>query len=327
MKPRIVLAGVILLAAGLAAGCGKAGAPGKVALRAADVHPFGYPTTDALRVMADAVTQKSGGRIAIEIHAGETMGGEKETIELTKVGTLDINRTSAAPLAEFAPEFGVYSLPYLFRDAGHMWKVLEGPIGRELLDALEKYGFVGLCYYDSGARSFYNRKRPIRTPRDLRGLKIRVQQNPVMQDCVKALGASPTPMGFGEVYAALQSGMIDGAENNAPSYENTKHYEVAPYFSLDEHSRIPEVVICSKKRWDRLSQADRALLRDAAQASVAEQRRLWNAYDKKATDVLRQAKVKINRPDQVAFREASESVYRRYGKQFADLVRRIREVK
>ena len=191
------LACVGLLGVGLVAGCAKkAAGPATITLRAADVHPLGYPTTEGLRFMGGYLEAKSGGRITMEIYPGETMGGEKQTIEQTKVGGLDLNRTSTSPLAEFAPELGVYSLPYLFRDSEHMWKVLTGPIGRELLDGLEAHGFVGLCYYDSGARSFYNSKRPIEKPADLKGLKIRVQKSKVMQASVAALGASPTSMAF-----------------------------------------------------------------------------------------------------------------------------------
>jgi tripartite ATP-independent transporter DctP family solute receptor len=232
--------------------------------------------------MAGTLQRGTAGRITMEIHPAAQLGSEKETIEMCKLGQLDINRVSSSPLAEFAPQAGVYSLPYLFRGEAHMWKVLEGPIGREVLDSLEPHGFIGLCYYDSGARSFYNSKRPINTPGDLHGLKMRVQKNRVMQDCVQALGASPVSMAFEEAYSALQTGVVDGAENNPPSYENTKHYEVAKYYSLDEHTRVPEIVLCSKRTWDRLAPADRALLRKAAQASVTEQRRLWREYTAKA---------------------------------------------
>jgi tripartite ATP-independent transporter DctP family solute receptor len=306
-------------------GCGRKS--GKIVLRAADVHPLGYPTTEGLRFMAKQLERESGGRITMQIHPASQLGAEKETIEMTKLGTLDINRVSAAPLAEFCKELGVYSLPYLFRDSEHQWKVLGGPIGRDILDKLSGYGFVGLCYYDSGARSFYNSRRPIRTPADLRGLKIRVQKNKIMIDCVEALGASATPMSFEEVYSALQTGVIDGAENNPPSYLSESHYEVAKYYSLDEHTRIPEVVIASAKTWERLSPEDRALVKKAAEASVAEQRRLWDEYTQDAMAKLGKARVKINVPDKAPFRESTRKVYQRYRRDYGALAERIAGVK
>jgi len=306
-------------------GCGGGGEQKTIVLRTAEYHPADYPTTLGLQRMAEILKEKSGGRLMMDIHHSHTLGDEKATIERTKVGDIAINRISSAPLAEFAPIMKVFSLPYIFRDVNHEWQVLKGRIGRECLDALEKHGFIGLCYYESGARSFYNRRRPITKPADLKGLRIRVQESEVMIDCVRALGASPEPMAFGEVYTSIQTGLLDGAENNPPSYEKTKHFEVARYYSLDEHSRIPEVVIFSKTMWDQLSKEDQALIRRAAEASVDYQRELWTDFEQKALDLVRKGEAKINIPDHAPFREAAEPVYEKYRAEFGDLIDRIRD--
>lgn len=311
----------------LLVGCGGGGEQKTIVLRTAEYHPADYPTTLGLQRMAQVLKEKSGGRLVMDIYHSHTLGDEKATIERTKVGDIAINRISSAPLAEFAPIMKVFSLPYLFRDADHEWQVLKGPIGRECLDALEKRGFIGLCYYESGARSFYNRRLPITQPADLEGLRIRVQESEVMIDGVEALGASAEPMAFGEVYTSIQTGLLDGAENNPPSYETTKHFEVAPYYSLDEHSRIPEVVVFSKIMWDRLSKEDQALIREAAEASVDYQRRLWTDFEQKALDSVRKGGAKINVPDRAPFREAVKPVYDKYRADFGDLIDRIRETK
>jgi tripartite ATP-independent transporter DctP family solute receptor len=309
------------------AGCGGGNTPKKIVLRTAEVHPADYPTTRGLHRMAEILEEKSGGRLVMDIHHGGTLGDESSTIERTKVGSIAINRISTAPLAEHAPIMKILSLPYIFRDGEHQRAVLDGPIGRECLDALEASGLIGLCYYDSGARSFYNSVRPVNWPSDLKGLRIRVQESDVMIDCVKALGASAEPMAYGEVYTAIQTGVIDGAENNPPSYETSKHFEVAKFYSLDEHSRIPEVVIMSKKVWDRLSREDQALVREAAEASVAHQRSLWAEFERKSLAAVRKGGAKINTPDRTPFREAVTSVHEKYGAQFGDLIERIRATK
>lgn len=310
----------------LVAGCGGGGGK-KIVLKASDAHPMNYPTVQGLKFMADRVAEKTGGRITIEIYPSGVLGGEKSTIEQTQQGAIDIDRVSCSPLTEFCPEIGVYSLPYLFRDDEHAWKVLEGEIGQELLDKLRDSHLVGLCYYDAGARSFYNRVRPVRTVADLAGLKIRVQQNRVMMDVVKALGASPTPMSFSEVYSALQTGVIDGAENNPPSYYETNHYEVAKYYTLDEHTRVPEVVVVSEKTWDRLSEEDRGILREAALASVPYQRKLWKEYTEEALKKVKEGGAEVITPeDMEGFRKAAQAAYAQYP-ELADLIKRIQAVK
>jgi tripartite ATP-independent transporter DctP family solute receptor len=314
----------VLLSTG--AGCRRSQGTGPLVLRAADVHPETYPTTQGLLKMAEIVKERSGGRIQIQVYPAGQLGDEKETIESTQLGTIQINRTSTSPLAESVPAMKILGLPYLFRDAEHQWNTLHGPIGDELLEALPAAGLVGLTYYDGGARSFYNNTRPVHTPSDLEGLKIRTQQSEVMIATVKALGASPTPMAFSEVYSALQTGVIDGAENNPPSYWSTRHFEVARYYTLDGHSRVPEIVIIGKQTWDSLSPDDRMLLREAAEESAVHQRRLWREYEEEKLAAVRDEGADILEPDTAPFREAAAAVVEQHGRGFEDLIRRIREV-
>ena len=229
---------------------GKAAAPAaggqKMVLRYAENQPKDYPTTAAARKFADIVKEKTNGRITVEVYDSAQLGDEKSVIEQIQFGSIDMSRVSLSPLSEFAKQLNVLQLPYLYRDGANMWKVLDGKIGQDLLATLDKSGIVGLTWFDAGARNFYT-KNPAKSMKDLAGLKIRVQESSMMMDMVKAVGANPTPMAYGEVYSALQTGVIDGAENNWPSYESTRHFEVAKNYMLDEHNRVPEPMIISKK--------------------------------------------------------------------------------
>lgn len=309
----------------LFAGCAKK--QQTIVLKASDDHPFGYPTTEGLVYMKKIIEEKTAGRIKVEIYPSAQLGSEKETIENTQMGIIDINRVNCAPVAEFCKEMSVFGLPYIFRDEEHQWKVLNGPVGEKIASYLQKYNLIGLTYYDSGARSFYNKKRPIYKPEDLKGLKIRVQKSRVMIETVEILGGSPTPMAFEEVYSALQTGVIDGAENNIPSYQYTKHCEVAKYYSLDEHTRIPEIVLFSKKRWDTLSPSDRKIILEAAKESTKYQRKLWKEYVKKSLNEIKKAGCKINTVDKKAFQEAVKPLYKKYEKEFGELIKEIQNVK
>jgi tripartite ATP-independent transporter DctP family solute receptor len=299
----------------------------KRVLMAADDHDRNYPTTLGLERMKEIVERETGGRIQIIIRPNAQLGSEKETIELTQIGIIDINRVSCAPMATFSPEMKVLSLPYLFRDGNHEFKVLDGEIGRELMDKLETRRLVGLTYYDSGARSFYNKLRPINKPDDLKGLKIRVQNNEVMIKLVETLGGSPDPIAFEEVYSAIQTGRIDGAENNFPSYDTTSHFEVAKYYSLDEHSRIPEIVLFNKQTWDSLSGADREIFRQAAAESQAFQKEKWLELEILSKEKVEKAGVKINTPDKAAFIEKVKPIHDEYRKQFGTLIDKIENTK
>ncbi len=299
----------------------------KRVLIASDDHNAEYPTTKGLYKIKEIVERETGGALKVVVRHSAQLGSEKETIELTQMGIIDINRVSCSPMASFSPNMGVFSLPYIFRDSGHEWKVLDGAIGRELGRELERVGMVTLAYYDSGARSFYNKRRPINKPSDLEGLKIRVQKNPVMIDLVNGLGASATPMAFEEVYSAIQTGVIDGAENNPPSYVTTGHYEVAKYYSLDEHTRIPEIVLFSKKVWDRLPESEREIVARAARVSQDYQIELWKAKEEAGMKAVREAGNKVNVPDKQPFIDAVQPIYDKYAADLGGLIKRIQAVK
>ena len=303
----------------------------QITLKAADNQPEDYPTVQGLKFMANYLDAATNGRIKMDVFAGGQLGDERSTIEQVQLGVIDVVRTSTSPVGEFYPPMGVYSMPYIFRDAEHMWKVVQGPIGRELLDGLQKANLVGLAYYDSGSRNFYTTKAagPIRSVADLKGKRIRTQQSEVVLDMMKALGAEPVPMAFGEVYSSLQTGVIDGAENNFPSYgpQGVRHYEVAPYFTLDGHARVPEVVMISKVTWDKLSASDQALVREAALASVPVEMALWAQLSNKSRDEVVKAGSEIITVDTSQFQAAMKPVYDKYGAQYGDLIQRIVDTK
>lgn len=297
-------------------------------LRSAETHPDGYPTVEAVRYMSSILERETNGRLKIQVFHSAQLGEEKDTIQQTQFGVIDMNRINMAPLNSIAPETGVPALPFLFRSVEHMHKVMDGPIGDEILKSLEPHGLIGLAFYDSGARSFYNSRRPINGIEDMKGLKLRVIQSELFIDLVKALGANPTPMAYGEVYSAIQTGVVDGAENNWPSYESSRHFEVAKNYTLTEHSMSPEVLVVSKKSWDKLSATDQALMRKAAKESVAKMRELWQAREKKSEAAVLAGGAQVVRPDKAAFIKAAESVYAKHvtNPKLKDMVARIRAV-
>lgn len=294
----------------------------------AENQPEDYPTTIGDKAFAKMVEEKTGGRIKIEVYAGGVLGDEKSVIEAIQMGGLDFARVNAQPLSDFDKDLMVLSLPYLFRDSAHLWKVLNGAIGQQFLDSLQASRMVGLAFYDSGSRNFYNSKRAVALPSDLKGLKIRVQQSELMMGLVSALGASPTPMPYAEVYTGLQSGVIDGAENNWPSYYSTSHYEVAKHYTLDRHSMTPEVVIASKATWDKISPADQKIIREAARASQSVQIKAWKEYEDKSIAAI---KAKGNTITEVknlkAWQDAVEPIYKKFGANHTELIQKIRDTK
>ena len=322
----VLAAVLVLLAVGCTSKPNTPAAPAQLILKAADIQPEDYPTTMGMKYMAKLLDERSNGRIKMQVYGGGQLGQEKETIEMTQAGTIAFNRINAAPLASFSAPVGVYSLPYLFHDEDHLWKVLNGPVGKGLLKGMESANLVGLAYYDSGARSFYTKGKPIKTLADMKGMKIRVQQSKIFVDMVNSLGGSATPMNYGEVYSGLQTGIIDGAENNPPSLWTSKHYEVAKYYSLDEHSMVPEVLLMSKKVWDGLSPADQKLIAQAAEDSVAEQRKLWNELVQKSMSELVAKGTVIVKPDKAPFQKAMQPVYAKYP-EYKDLISQIQAVK
>ena len=290
---------------------GKASAQA-VTLRSADTHPDGYPTVEAVKFMGQLVEQRTNGRIRVQVFHSCQLGQEADTITLTRLGVIDLNRINMAPLNNLVPQTAIPALPFVFRSVAHMRTVMDGAIGEGMLSAFDPHGLVGLGYYDSGARSFYNGRRAIRTPADMAGLKIRVQQSDLFVSLVQALGANPTPMPFGEVFSALQTGVIDGAENNWPSYESTRHFEVSRFYSMTEHSMSPEVLVMSKRAWDRLTPADRDILRAAAKESVPHMRRLWDAREQSARATVESRGAQVNSVEKQPFIDAMRPVYARF---------------
>jgi len=297
-------------------------------LRSSDTHPDGYPTVEAVKHMGKLLEEKTGGRLGIEVFHSAQLGEEKDTIEQTQFGVIDMNRVSLGPFNNIIEETQVASLPYIFRSVEHMHKVMDGPIGQEILAAFEAHDLVGLAFYDGGSRSFYNSQKPIKSVEDLKGMKFRVMQSDMFVDMVGALGANATPMPYGEVYSSIQTGVIDGAENNWPSYDSSGHFEVAKHYTLDQHLIVPEVLVMSKKTWDSLSPEDQAAVREAAKASVPYMRELWAQQEKKSEEKIRAAGVEVvSDIDKGPFIEAMKPVYDKYVKseKLKDLVKRIQE--
>lgn len=311
-----------------AAFASAAAAECETTLRSSDTHPDGYPTVEGVKSMAAEVKEKTDGRICIEVFPSSQLGEEKDTIEQTQFGVIDMVRASFGTFNDIVPETQLFSLPYLFRDQPHMYKVMDGPIGEELGQAFEQKDLVALAYYDGGARSFYNSKRPINSVADLKDMKFRVMQNDVFVDMMSALGANATPMPYGEVYSSIQTGVIDGAENNFPSYDSSGHAEVAKYYTLDQHLMVPEVVAMSKSSWDKLSPEDQAILREAAKNSAGVQRKLWADQEKASEEKVMAAGSEIVKDiDKTAFVEAMAPVYEKYvtTHEAQDLVKRIQD--
>jgi len=298
--------------------------------RSADVHPTDYPTVEAVRQMGKALKEQSGGKLGIKVYASGALGAERDTIEQLKIGGLDMMRINAAVLNNIVPETLAISMPFVFRSAEHMRKVLDGPIGDEILAAMEAQGMVGLAFYDSGARSIYTVKKPVKTLADLKGAKIRVQQSDLFVAMIEGLGANPTPMPYGEVYTALKTGIVDGAENNWPSYESSRHFEAAKYYNVTEHSMVPEVLVFSKKVFDTQSKEDQALIRKTAKDSVPFMRKLWDEREAKSRKTAEAAGAQvIEIADKKPFSDAMAPVYTKFANtpKLQDLVKRIRETK
>ena len=260
--------------------------------RSAEVHAKDFPTNQAVMYMGEQLSQATGGKDKIKIFGDSALGSEKDTVEQVKIGALDMVRVSTASFHGIVPESLIPSLPFLFRDIDHFRKAMYGPEGDKVLAAFEKAGFIGLCLYESGARSMYA-KKPIKSVADMKGLKVRVQPSDLMVSMVNAMGGSPTPMPFAEVYTGLKSGLIDAAENNIPSYEETKHYESAPIFSETMHVMTPEVLVFSKKVWDTLTPQEQAAIRKAAKESVPYYVKLWEAKEKDARAAVIKGGAKI----------------------------------
>ena len=291
----------------------SAAAACEVTLRASDPHPEGYPTVVAVQKMGEMLEERTGGKLCIEVFHSAQLGQEKDTIEQTQFGVIDMNRVSLGPFNNIIEETQVPSLPFIFRSTEHMHRVMDGPVGQQILDAFSDHDLVGLAFYDGGSRSFYNSQRPIRSIEDLAGMKFRVMQSDIFVDMVSALGANATPMPYGEVYSSIQTGVIDGAENNWPSYDSSGHFEVAKYYTLNQHLIVPEVLVMSKTSFDKLSAEEQEIVRQAARDSVPVMRELWQEREKVSEQRVRDAGVEIITDiDKTPFIEAMVPVYQKY---------------
>jgi len=298
--------------------------------RVADTQPADYPTVQALQYMAQIIEERSAGRHRLHVFHSRQLGEEKETIEQTRIGAIDLNRTNVAPIGSLVPVANVLSLPFLFRSFEHLHRVLDQSIGQEILAQFQPHGFVGLTFYDSGARSIYNSVRPVRSLADMKGLRIRVQQSSLMSDMIKALGADPVELPYGQVSTGLSTRLIDGAENNWPSYVTTGHYKLASYYTLTEHSMSPEVLVMSRPAWESLSGEDRDIFLEAAAKSNIFMRSLWTSLEERSRQQARAAgNIIITDFDRKPFEEAMSVIYDKAATD-ADtqqLINRIRQVK
>lgn len=270
-------------------------------LRLAHGLDTNHPVHLAMVDLGKQLKITSKGKLTVKIYPSGQLGAERECLELLQIGSLDITKVSGAVLENFVPEYKVLSVPYLFRDKTHSHAVYDSPIGRQFLEKGEDYKLRGLCFYDAGSRSFYTKNKPIKIPEDLKGMKIRVQKSNMAVSMVQQLGGSPTPISWGELYTALQQGVVDGAENNLPSFHTSKHYEVCNYYSFDEHTAVPDVLLVGTETWNRLSENEQVWLQQAADASVIYQRQLWAEAEAEALKVITEAGVKINYPNKALF--------------------------
>jgi tripartite ATP-independent transporter DctP family solute receptor len=295
------------------------------AIKLAHGLDISHPVHKGMVYFAEQVAERSNGQMRIDIYPSGQLGSERQCLELLQIGSLGMTKVSAAVLENFAPRMKVLGLPYLFRDDEHAWAVLNGPIGKDLLLEAQNYWLRGVCFYDAGSRSFYTKDRPINSPDDLDGLKVRVMNSQTAMQMVKALGGAPTPISFGELYTALQQGVVDGAENNPPSFYTSRHYEVCKYYSIDEHSTVPDVMLIGTNTWERLTAQEQTWLQEAADASVEYQRKVWAASEQEALDAVKAAGVQINYPDKAPFAARVEDIYERY-KDDAEIYELIQQI-
>jgi tripartite ATP-independent transporter DctP family solute receptor len=316
--------------AGLAVGPRTASAQQKLVLKASDVHPAGYPTVVAVESLGKKLEQATNGRLSVQMFGSMQLGGEKEAIEQAQVGAIQFARVSVGALGPVIDDLNVFNLPFLFRNTAHMQKVIDGAIGQELLDKVSnnpKAGLIGICWMDAGARNVYDTKKPVQTIGDLKGMKVRVMGNPMFVDMMNALGGNGVAMGYDQVFSALQTGVVDGAENNPPSFVFDNHYQVAKYYTLTEHLIVPEILVFSKKAWDGLSKDEQELLKKYGREAQAEERVLWQQYEKQALEKAKAAGIQIIEvPDKKPFQEAVKPVWDKYGPKYADMIKRIQVV-
>src|SRR6056297_235341 len=288
-----------------------------------------HPVHLAMQRMAERTDEYSEGSMRIDIYPAQQLGTERELLELLQIGSLDITKVSSSVLEGFEPVYKIFSVPFLFLDKDHRYRVWDGPVGRELLNAGERIRLMGITYYDAGTRSFYTKDRPVYHPDDLAGQKIRVQESPVSIQLVNMLGGSATPISWGEIYTSLQQGIVDGAENNPPSFHLSRHYEVARYYSLNEHTAVPDILFISLETWNRLNEDQQEVIQRAANESALYQRELWQKATEEALDAVRADGVEIITPDKQPFVEKLEPMYEQFMLESDELkyyIEKIREL-
>jgi tripartite ATP-independent transporter DctP family solute receptor len=311
-------------------GRGATAADQKLVLKASDVHPEGYPTVQAVEQMGKKLEAATGGRLSIQMYASMQLGGEKEAIEQAQIGALQLDRVSVGALGPVVDDLNVFNLPFLFRDTAHMETVIDGPIGQELLDKVTnnpQTRLVGLAWMDAGARSLYDTKKPIKSIDDLKGLKVRVMGNPMFVDMMNALGGNGVAMGYDQVFSALQTGVVDGAENNPPSFVFDNHYQVAKYYTLTQHLIVPEILVFSRTTWDALSKDDQALIKRLGREAQLDERQLWNKVEDEAMAKMKAAGIEVVViTDKKPFQAAVKPVWDKYWAKYAALIERIQAV-
>ena len=320
-----VLPALAFTAAALAA----TGAAEAKELRGWNVHPDDYPNSIALQQFAEEVKEKTGGEITMKVYNGGVLGSQPDAIEQVRLGAIDFGQFSLGPMGQVVPETNVVSLPFIFKGIPQMYRLMDGEVGDALAEGLAKKGLIAVGWYDAGARSFYNSQKPITQPSDVEGLKVRVMNNDLFVGMIESMGGNATPMAFAEVYQSLKTGVVDGAENNPPSYESTNHYEVARYYSLTEHLIIPECLCIGEKAWNALTPEQQEIVKAAGQASAQTQRELWQDREAKSMEVVRAGGTEVNEiADKAPFQEAMAPVYAQFieaNPELEDLVTTMRE--
>ena len=311
---------------------GLAVAQDKMVLKSADVHPTGYPTVEAVENMGKTLEKETDGRLSVQMYPSMQLGGEKETLEQVQVGALAMTRVSVGVMGPIIDDLNVFNLPFVFRSVDHMHQVIDGPIGDALLEEITNdpnAGLIGLAWMDAGTRSIYNAKKPVEKMEDLKGLKIRTMGNQMFVDMANAMGANGVAMGYDQLINGLQTGVVDGAENNYPSYATGQHYNYAPYYSTTEHLMIPEILVFSKKIWETLSKEDQELIRKAAKDAQQEERELWMAKEQESIEDMKKNGVTITQispEEKKRFQDAMKPVWDKYGEKYAELLDKIQAV-
>jgi len=289
--------------------------------------PQTHPVHKGILEFQKALEAKSNGTLKVKIFPDAQLGSEREVLELLQIGSVAATKVSAATLSNFVPEYHILGIPYLFRDKEHQFDVLEGEIGKSILEKGSKFWLRGLCYYDAGSRSFYTSDKAIRTPDDLKGLKIRVMNNQMAINMVNSMGGSATPLAYGELYTAIQQGVVDGAENNPPSFVSSNHYEICKYYTLDQHSSVPDVLLIGTKYWEKLSDEEKVWVQEAADESAQAQKKFWSDSVDESMKIAKAAGVEVIIPEKSLFAEKSKSVVEEFVKEFPEMAPIVNQIK